>query len=198
MTESEEITQATQLIRSKEMSLRKKHPFGLKFTYWDADDLSMQMKQEGIRAMILTRPEGDIVVTCDPQFRHPEKFTVRTDQLIEMFVMSNEAVNKMMMVHKTFVEEGGVAMQGLTAPGINEMENFCRSVDAIICKIAWDLKERAKLTNIFKKIWVEMGGEYTRKDDIVAKRIDYISKLGTEYRKDKAKRYPEMKSVGLV
>lgn len=199
MTESQAITEATQMIRSKEMSLRKKYPFGLKFTYWDADELSMQMKQEGIQSMVITRDEGDIVVTSDPQFRHPDKFTVRPDQLIEMFVMSVEAINKMMLVQKTFIEEGGVELTGLTAPGIDSMETFCRGVDTLSCKIAWDLKKRFNnINNIFKKIWLEMGGEYTRKDDIVARRMNYISELSTAFRHDRVKWQPEMKSVGLV
>jgi len=198
MTESEAITQATQVIRSKEISLRKKYPFGLKFTYWDADDLLMQMKSDGIEYMTINRTEGDIVVTSNPNFRHPEKFTVRPDQLVEMFVMSVDVINKMMLVHKTFVEEGGAQMSGLTSPGIDDMEKFCRGVDDITCRAARDLKKNLNMDNIFRKIWIEMGGESARKDDIVARRIDYISKLGVLYRKDRMKWASEMKSVGLV
>lgn len=196
LNESALISESTVEIRTKELNLRKKYAFDLKFTYWDADDLNFQMKKEGTSAITIHRAEGDIVVTSDPKFKDPEKFTIRTDQLIEMFVMDVNAVNKMLLIQKEFADVGGVRTMGLTAPGIDAMEKWCKGVDAEIVRIAKELLKK-DVKEIFRKIWVEMGGSMTKDHDRVAKRIDYFRKIGEAFRADQEKWSPELRRVGL-
>ena len=106
MTEAEEVTLATKEIRTKEDNLGRRHQFDLKFTYWDADDLALQMRLGGQKQMILNRNGADIVVTCDPNYKHKTKFTVRPDQLIELFVMGKDSVEKVILTQQVFSDLG--------------------------------------------------------------------------------------------
>jgi hypothetical protein len=195
--EVEEIAKAVKEIRTKEINLKRKYNFDLKFTYWDADDLSFQMKSQGLKFILLKREGGDIAVSCDPTYKHNGGFTVRPDQLVEMFVMGKDAVDKMILVNDVFTDVGGIEMHGLTSPGVDDMEKWCKGMDAEIVRVAKELKKKFNVEQIFKKLWIEMGGSSAKDHDRVVKRIDYIRKMTEAFRQDQGKWTEEMKRVGL-
>lgn len=196
MSEAEEISKAVKDVRTKEANLGKRYKFDLKFTYWDADDLSFLMKTQNDKYLLFNRGGPDVVLTCDPKYRHPSKFTVRPDQLVELFTISKEHLEKIIMTQEVFSDLGGIEMKGLTTAGVEEMEAWCRGLDAEIVRVAKDLKKQ-KVEQIFKKMWIEMGGDAARPTDRVAKRVGYIKQLTEAFRADQKSWNEEMKRVGL-
>lgn len=196
MSEVETISKAVKEIRTKEVNLGKRYKFDLKFTYWDADELSYQMKTQNEKYLLFNRGGADVVLTCDSKYKHPTKFTIRPDQLIELFVVGREALEKMIMTQEVFADLGGVNMVGLTAQGLEEMESWCRGMDAEIIRVARELKKK-EVEQIFKKLWVEMGGSSARPTDRVVKRVEYIRQLTESFRADPKGWLEEMKRVGL-
>lgn len=194
-TEGQEIARATAEIRMRELNLKKRWSFDLKFTYWDADDLSFQMKTQRLSSIILKRLYGDIAISIGPKVSG--KFTVRPDQLVELFVMDIGSINTVVMTNGEFEDVGGVEMYSLTSPGIDVMEKWCNGIDAEIIRVAKDLKKRLDVKEIFKKIWTEMGGSTAQPHDRVVKRVDYIRRMTEAFRSNEKFWYPEMKRIGL-
>lgn len=190
-------TQAVREIRTKELSLTKKYPFDLKFTYWDSDELSLLMKLEKTPVFYLNRGGADLVITANPEYKHPTKFTVRPDQLIELFVTSPDHVQALFMTQETFREFGGIDMLGLTSPGIEEMKAWCFGMDAEIVRVAKELKARNQ-DQIFRKIFDEMGGSILRDSDRVARRIRHLVTLTELFKQDESLWRSEMRHLGLL
>ena len=86
-------------------------------------------------------------------------------------------------------------MRGLSNPGMKEMKAWCRALDAEIIRVARELKKK-KIKQIFKKIWVEMGGDSA--SDRVAKRVKYIQQITEAYQADETAWSEEMRQLGLI
>lgn len=195
-TEEEWISEAVKSIRSKERWLSKRHPYEMKFNYWDAEGLYFFAKKEGIKSVVLSRASGDIVVTFDFSWKHPDKFTVRPDQLIELFQASPSHLDTLIKTNEVF--DYGTTFGGLFSPGLTEMMAWCAGMDKEILEQAQEMKKHGVTQDIFKKFWIEMGGGAALATDKVIKRIHYFMELVTEYKVAKEKWIEDMKRLGLL
>lgn len=74
--EEQEIREATQRLRQRDLALSKKCS-EVKYTYWDADDLRLQLFNQ---YFLIKRPDGmEIAVTGSLKWKHPTCLTLRMD-----------------------------------------------------------------------------------------------------------------------
>lgn len=193
-TESQWITESVERIRGKEKWLDKKHPFDLKWTYWDAEDLRYSMIDERSEVMEIKRPDGlSILITSRLDWKHPDKLTLNPAQLIELFLMDPSHIDAILKVYREF---GKIEVQGLTAPGLSEMAAFCRGMDKEIVDVAHALRKE-KITKVFDKLMLEMEAS-TKAVDRVFKRIKYYRDVAYQYSMNKVTWADEMRRLDLL
>lgn len=190
-TETEWIAESVTRLRAKQKILEKRYPFELKWTYWDADEFRFQMRDEKTEVIEITRPDGmNILVTARLDWNHPEKLTLRPDHLIELFCTSPDQMKVILMTYK---ELGTFKLGLLVAPGLEEMQNFCKQMDKEIVDIAQDLRKQ-KISKGFDKIWMLIDGQ----TDLVTKRIQYYRTIVYKYSIDRDAWVDEMRRLGLL
>lgn len=188
------LEEATKKLREKDRALRKKYGFESSLTFFDADELALQLRDA---VVTLKREDGQLIfVTAIPNYKDPEgRICLTPDMLIELFFLPKPYIESMIVAGHTL---GFSGHEVLSAPGLEEMKKYCVKLTELISDVAVELKKKKKIERIFEKLFAMLGGEIEGKKDLLVQRVKYYRDVCDLFAKNRNLWKPEMVRLGLI
>lgn len=193
MDESKLIEEKASYLRAKDKSLRKKYGFETLINYFDADELTLHLRDA---AAILKREDGqEIVITAIPDYKDEKKrMVIAPESVVELSLLPREHIEAIVVSGGSF---GAIGTQVLSAPGLDEMKKYCSKLTEEITDVGLDLKAKS-VNHIFEKLYKVLGGEVPGKKDLLVQRVRYFKDVCSSFAVNKKLWKPEMKRLGLI
>lgn len=103
-------------------------------------------------------------------------------------------LEKILQVYRAF---GTCIISRFPDKELDELIHYCNKVDEQIVDFAHKCSE-AKISNIFEKVWKEMGGDAIRQDDRLGKRIEYYKEILFRFKKNRKEFEVEINDLKLL
>ena len=190
------IVKAARKLRERDRYHSKKLP-QVKLTYWDADDWRVYAISNNLLPAKIKTKYG-YTLEIHPQVTKKEvictqnEVIIRVDgsHIVEFQFAPEEHLKAIATVLEVFP---GADVFELNFDGQEEMIDYCRKMDAIIVETAKEMN-KAKVAQVFKKLWSEFGGA----DDRLTRRVAWYRDLAQLYQGDRAKWKADMTKTGLL
>lgn len=195
-SEADRIKKAAKHIRLKQHQLEKKLSDGYcKWcTPWDADDYRLRWKDVAV-SIDSSVLGAQVVVTGDRGYKDDKRIVIDVGEIVYLQFVPRDSLKPILETYRQF---GRPIMADFTAPGLDEVINFCNKMDKEINVVQHKLRNEYKVRDVFQKLYREMGGDVVGDDDKVGKRIKYFADLVENYRQDKVQWKAEIQRHKLL